>query len=154
MIIDSQDYEVGNKAMAAVLLLYYHLLDEGGITNDQTVYVGSLGFNGDEFLEVEIREEDGESLDIDVDLIRKGAIVYLLCELNDVIGELEDEFHQHPHTKKLLAALDRHQDQPIPEVSQILELVSVAELDYSRFNDALQSIYRKYVRGFFAGKLA
>lgn len=31
MIIDSSNVAIGNRAMAAVLLLYYHLRAEGGI---------------------------------------------------------------------------------------------------------------------------
>ncbi len=141
--------------MASVLLLYYHLLDERGIFNDQTVYVGSLDFNGFDFLDVKVKEEYNESLDINESLIREGAIIYLLCELNDVIGEFDDDFHSQPHTKKLIAALEKYSGPTIPEVSQLLKLLSVSEqeLDYSTYNVILQGVYKKYVHGFFVKKL-
>ncbi len=49
MIIDSSNVAIGNRAMAAVLLLYYHLRAEGGVTHDQTVYLTALDFNGFDF---------------------------------------------------------------------------------------------------------
>ncbi len=57
MIIDETNYEIGNKAMASVLLLYYHLLDEGGITNDQTVYIDPNDFNGFDFINLELKAD-------------------------------------------------------------------------------------------------
>lgn len=47
MEINSENCSVGNKAMANVLLLYFHILSEGGITNDQTVYLDTDFFDPD-----------------------------------------------------------------------------------------------------------
>jgi hypothetical protein len=156
MIIDNTNYKIGNKAMASVLLLYYHLLDEGGITNDQTVYLDPKDFNGFDYLGVEVKEITNESLDLDEALIREGAIIYLLCDLDDVIGEYDKDFHSQPLTKKIIEALNDHEHTPIPEVASLLKHVLVVESDfnYTEYNQVLQSIYRKYVHGFFAKKLA
>ncbi len=156
MIIDNTNYEIGNKAMASVLLLYYHLLDEGGITNGQTVYLDPKDFNGFDYLGVEVIENTNESLDLDEALIREGAIIYLLCDLDDIIGEYDEDFHSQPFTKKIIEALKNHENSPIPEVAALLKHVSVAESDfnYAAYNQILQSIYRKYVHGFFTKKLA
>jgi hypothetical protein len=156
MIINNTNYEIGNKAMASVLLLYYHLLDAGGITNDQTVYLDPKDFNGFDFLNVEVKEQANESLDLDESLMREGAIIYLLCELDDTIAEYDEDFHRHPHAKKIMEALKGHEHSPIPEVALLLKQLSVAESEfcYSEYNESLQRIYTTYVHGFFTKKLA
>lgn len=142
--------------MASVLLLYYHLLDEGGITHDQTVYLDPKDFNGYDYLGVEVKEQDNESLDLNEALMREGAIIYLLCDLDDIIGEFEEDFHSQPHTKRIIEALKEHELSPIPEVALLLKHVSVAEpkFNYPKYNKVLQVIYKKYVYGFFATKMA
>lgn len=71
LTINSDNYQIGNKAMANVLLLYYHIISEGGITNDQTACIDTDDFNYYDFLDVEL-DEEGNNLDIDLFLIRKG----------------------------------------------------------------------------------
>ena len=156
MIINNKNYQVGNKAMASVLLLYYHLLDEGGITDGQTVYIDYEDFNGYDFLGVELKEESNESLDINETLIREGAIIYLLCDLNDFICDYNEDYLSQPITKKIITALKEHKDTPIQEVTNLLKTISVpeSELNYVNYNDVLQSIYKKYVYGFFVKKLS
>jgi hypothetical protein len=156
MIIDNTNYEIGNKAMASVLLLYYHLLNEGGITNDQTVYLDQNDFNGYDFLGLEVREGSGRNLDLDEALIREGAVIYLLCDLDDIIGEYDEDFHSQPQTKKIIGALKEHGTSPISEVALLLELIAVPEneFNHSSYDLILQGIYKKYVHGFFVKKLA
>ncbi|CCK76367.1 hypothetical protein OLEAN_C21910 [Oleispira antarctica RB-8] len=156
MIIDNTNYEIGNKAMASVLLLYYHLLNEGGITNDQTVYLDQNDFNGYDFLGLEVREGSGRNLDLDEALIREGAVIYLLCDLDDIIGEYEEDFHCQPQTKKIIGALKEHETSPISEVALLLELIAVPENEFNHpsYDLILQGIYKKYVHGFFVKKLA
>ena len=83
--------EIGNKAMANVLLLYFHILTEKGITNDQTVYLDEQEFDPEKFIDVVV--SDSASVDIDESFLREGAIIFWLCELNDVVGEYDDSFH-------------------------------------------------------------
>ncbi|MES9930333.1 MAG: hypothetical protein ABW158_19650 [Candidatus Thiodiazotropha sp. 6PDIVS] len=142
--------------MASVLLLYYHLLDKGGITNDQTVYLDPKVFTGFDFLGVEVSEKANESLDLDEALVREGAIIYLLCDLDDIIGEYDEDFHSQPLTKKSIDALKDHEHSPIPEVASLLKHVSVteSEFNYHEYNKVLQSIYKKYIHCFLTKKLA
>jgi len=155
MIIDNTNYEIGNKAMASVLLLYFHLVDEGGFSHNQTVYVDPDHFDGFEFLGVEVNELPHESLDLNEQLLREGAIIYLLSILNDIVGEYDSDFHLQPCTRRIVGALKSHQNSPIPEVSALLKLISAQgsgfdyTFDYTEFNNTLQFIYRIYVRGFF-----
>ncbi|MDA9003982.1 hypothetical protein N9J26_00675 [bacterium] len=156
MIIDNTNYHVGYKAMASILLLYYHLLDEGGVTNDQTFYIDPNDFDAYSLLGVEIKESDNESLDIDEALINEGAAIFLLCDLNDMIGEYSDDYHGQSLTKKILEALQQHEHSLFPEVSELLKLVMVNESDFNFqcYNKILQAVYKKYVRGFFVRKLS
>jgi len=154
MIIDDINYKIGNTAMASVLLLYYHLLNEGGITNDQTVYLDPKDFDGFKFLDVKIESSSNISLDLDETLIREGAAIYILCDLNDIIMEFED-FQSQPEINKYIEVLKHHSDSPIVEVNLLLKLISTPEkeFDYSKYNEILQGIYKKYVYEFFVNKL-
>ena len=156
MVIDDTNYQVGNKAMASILLLYYHLLSEGGISNDQTVYIDPNDFNGFDFLNVELQESKNQNLDINENLIKEGAIIYLLCDLNDLIGNYDENYNSQPYVKKIINALSSLNNAQIPEVTLLLNSVSVpeTEFNYSEFNEILKVIYKKYVYDFFKHKLS
>ena len=155
MIIDETNTQVGNKAMAAVLLLYYHLVIEGGFTHSQTVYLDADDFNGFDFLDVDVRDQIDEEPEIDQALLREGAVIYLLCELHDVLGEFEADYHDQPYLLRVVEALEAHRDAPIPEVGPLLDLVAVpeADFDYPAYNEILQGIYTTNVRGFWSRML-
>jgi len=142
--------------MAYVLLLYYHLIDEGGITNDQTVYIDSKEFNPFDFIDFEIREDEGTSLDLDEELIRKGALIHLICDLNDVIGEFDEDYKDQIFTNKIIGALKKCEDGPIEEVAKLIMLLDVpeSELDYPKYHELLESIFEVHVKGFMHRKLA
>lgn len=156
MVIDNTNCHIGNKAMASVLLLYYHLLDEGGITHDQTVYIDPEDFNGFDFLSVRLKENTNESLNISESLLREGAVIYLLCELNDIIGEYDKDFNSQPYTKKITNALLGLSVSPISEIKLLLDSISVPEtkFNYYEYNEILKVIYKKYVYNVFKSKLA
>jgi len=79
MHIDSENRTLGNRAMASVLLLYYHLIHEGGFTNDQMVYVDRQEFDVFSYVDVVVSPE--QQYEIDQRLLRRGAAIGLLCEL-------------------------------------------------------------------------
>jgi len=143
MLIDSGNLEIGNDAMASVLLLYFHLLREGGITNDQTTYI-ALRFDGFDFLDVHVAEE---GLDIDRQLIREGAVVSLLCDLKDIVSENEDHFLSEPYVKRLLTAHVHGRLAANPEVRSIVEMLQLGEaaFPHANFNAALADVFDRYV---------
>jgi hypothetical protein len=147
MIINSENYMMGNKAMASVLLLYYHLMNEGCFCGDETVFIDPDEFDGFNFLDVKI--EDGYETDIDEKLIQQGAVIYLLCDLNDMVTEHEECFLSLDITKKIISC---HRDglmSAIPEVDHLFALLDCKEssFDFESYNDILIAIYRKYVLG-------
>jgi hypothetical protein len=145
MLIDFTTAVQGNGAMASVLLLYYHLLREGGITHEQTVYVNPDDFNTFEYLTVEVTKD--QQGDIDQKLLREGATIYLLCELNDVVTDYETDYLSRPFAKRILDALARDAVTAIPHTHQILQLVSEGEanLDYPALQRSLHVVYEEYV---------
>jgi hypothetical protein len=146
MLIDDHNAYQGNQTMAWVLLLYYHLLREGGITHNQTVYVDSGQFNAFDYVAVSVAQNLEN--DIDQRLIRQGAVIYLLCELNDMVIDYETDYLEQPYTKRVLSALSSESAlAAVPEVSEILQVVSAvqATLDYSAFRSMLRQIFSTYV---------
>ena len=135
----------GNKAIAAVLLLYYHLLREGGITHDQTIYVDPEDFNAFEYVKVEV--DPDQRSEINQDLLRRGAVIALLCELNDMITEYEDDYLSQPFTTKIFEALGEEASEAVPEVPMIIETVRRSEvsLDYEALQSMLKGVFEKYV---------
>jgi hypothetical protein len=130
--------------MASVLLLYYHLLREGGITSDQTVYLSGEDFDPFKCLAVEV---SNELSDVDQALLREGAYIHLLCDLNDVVGEYESDYLQQPLVRRVLSALSSAPRTIVPEGAEVVRMVAAGEstLDHRRLAACLSEIYRRYV---------
>jgi len=145
MFIDFDQCAIGNRAIASVLLLYYHLAREGGITHDQTVYLAQEDFDPFAFLDIQVA--DDQKSGIDQTLLREGAVVYLLCELNDQVTDYESDFLKQPFVRKILEALAARGEAAVPEVLAIVQELSLGEqqLNYASFSGKLQLIYEKYV---------
>ena len=139
--------------MASVVLLYFHLLKERGITNDQTVYVNFDDFDAFAFLKVEVSADQGT--DTDQTLLREGAVIHLLCDLNDVVGEYETDFLTQPLIQRIIAANSEGQLAAIPEAADIIEMVSAGEsqLDFAVLAGRLKHVYQKYVLSRFRALL-
>ena len=146
MEINENNYQIGNKAMASVLLLYYHLINDGGFTNDQTIYLDNNDFDGFSFIDTKVNESNC-SLDIDERLINEGAIIFLLSELNDMIGEYDEDYLKQEFTNKIINSLQTRKTSYIPEANTLVELVLQGEdsLNYDKYSSLLKSIYNKYV---------
>ncbi len=148
-IVISENYEQGNKAMACVLLLFYHLSEEGGFTGSETVYIDRDLFNGFDYINVSVAHSNGN--EISEELLRTGAIIYLLCELNDMVSEFPDEFLYSSFTKKVIELLELKGCLIIPELNSIIRMFKTveSEFDYENYYAALELIYKKYVVGTF-----
>lgn len=149
MRIDSTNYAQANKAIASVLLLYYHLLREGGITNDQTVYLAPDNFDPFTYLAVEVSEDQRN--EIDETLLREGAALCLLCDLNDLVADRDADCSTHPLFRKIVDALTQNAACAVPEALVIAQEVSASKskLDHERLNTRLNVVFEKYVVGRF-----
>ena len=145
MFINFDQCATGNRAIASVLLLYYHLAREGGITHNQTVYLAQEDFDPFVFLDVQVAED--QKSEIDQTLLREGAVVCLLCELNDQVGDHESDFLKQPFVRKIIEALAARGKAAVPEVLAIVQELSLGEqqLNYASFSGKLHAIYEKYV---------
>lgn len=145
MNIDKTNYQTGNRAIASILLLYYHIIKDNGFGNDQNVYLESLGFDAYEYLDTVVSED--YAFEIEESLLREGAVVYLLCELNDLISEYEKDYIQQKQMIKLLDAYNKHKLDIIPEANDIFKIVttSSASFSYKVYNEKLELIYKEYI---------
>ncbi len=146
MTISADNAPQGNRAMAWVLLLYYHLLREGGFTHDQTVYVDAGEFNAFEYLAVQVAP--AQQSEISQRLIRRGAVIYLLCELNDMVSEFEEDYLEQPFTQKVLEALrSEPATAAVPEVSEIVQIASAVGSPggCDALRGLLQRVFETYV---------
>ena len=146
MKISKANVEIGNQAMASALLLYYHLLIEGGITHDQTVYINPDHFDGFSFLTVCVEE----NLEIDETFLREASVIRLLCDLNDMIDEYENDFWMQPISKQIVNAYKKGSFSSIPETKELFsEILKKESFDYKRYRLILDKIFRDYVMGRF-----
>lgn len=143
-----------NRAVASVLLLYFHLLREGGFSNDQTVYVNSDDFDPFAYLLVEVSADI--NLEVDQSLLREGAVIHMLCDLWDTVGEFDSDYLRQPSVKRILGALEQAQGGAIPESMKITSMLRAGEsnLDYPELAQALSEIYQRYVSGRFQSLIA
>ncbi|NOK62028.1 MAG: hypothetical protein GFH27_549321n15 [Chloroflexi bacterium AL-W] len=143
MIIGEKNYFLGNLAMASILLLYYHIIRGGGISNNETVYIDTQ-FNPYDFLGVFVDET--YQTDIDQQLIREEAIICLVCDLNDMISEYEDAYLEQLTAQRVFSAYTNGLLSALPEANELIELVSRGpSFDNGEYNSILGIIYSKYV---------
>lgn len=74
-------------AEAAVLLFVKRLVQEGGFTNDQTVYPYSIGFRPADFIAVRPSAGSGLESEYDFEFIRLGCAAMLLADVKDELSE-------------------------------------------------------------------
>ncbi len=135
----------GNNAVASVLLLYFHLIREGCFSGDETVYIDKANFDGFKFLNVEVENEFRQ--EISEQFLREGSVIYLLCDLNDMIVEHEENFLKLDLVKRVSKALESNEMAAIPETDILKNLLRVPELqfDYDEYDILLETVYKKYV---------
>lgn len=85
MKIDWNNFELNQqttKVCKDIIWLYKDLLDEGGFTHNNIWQVGVVD---SAYLNIII--SDNEDFKINEKLLRQGAFIYLVCELNDLLYE-------------------------------------------------------------------
>jgi hypothetical protein len=136
--------------MASVLLLFYHLLLNGGFSIHITHCIDQEDFDAFDYLNVEVVEEAHQ--DVDQDLLREGAAIFLICELNDVVEDLEKDYLDHPYTKKVVQALSRNAASVIPQTTKLLELVRAGKIG-AEWEKVLDEVFTDCVVRRFASLL-
>jgi hypothetical protein len=145
MLIGFDQAMSANRAMAAVLLLHYHLLREGGVSHDQTVYIDADHFDPFVWLDVELTAE--LAVDVDADLLREGAVIHLLCDLNDAVADFDADCLAQPLVARIFAAWRDGRLSAIPEAGDVVAMVAACRdgLDYPLLAERLAGIYQRHV---------
>lgn len=93
---------------------------------------------------------DSDAPEIDTVLLRQGALLYLLCELNDMISDYEADYLEQPRTQRILTAYQTTGCAAIPELAAVMRLVQQplqTRDDYAQYHQLCDTIYRRYVVG-------
>jgi len=145
MYIQLANSSLGNRAMASVLLLYYQLLTKGGFVHAVTACVAPDDFNGFDFLDVRV----APNLGIDEKWLREGAVIYVLCELNDIVLEHDGSHLAMQFTQKIAGLFKDGKLAAIPECAKVMEqaLADARAFDAAAYQQSLAVIFDRYVVG-------
>lgn len=146
MKITIKNCQVGNKAMAWILLLYYHIINEGGITCDQTVYIDINEFDPYQFLDLKVVENN---LEIDEELIKEGTTIFFICEINDMVSQYDynDDYKKLDYYLKIKKLFEDGKFSIIPETNKLFKLLDINKNGdkLSEYYIILKIIYEKYI---------
>ena len=145
-LVTSENYLEAAEAIRDILMMYVEMADgyEGfGHASDVHIRFDPLRFVD--------AETDGKAYYVDLDLLRSGSAIAVLCVYYDLWAE-EDRVYGHPGNERYQAALDNGRLSAFPDIEAVIrEALSRGEMsgDDLWFDEAVAPIYRKYVRGFF-----
>ena len=142
MIINKENYELGNKAMAAILQLYYQVVKEEGLFDAQTIYLNGLDFDPFDYLEVEVHND--YSFEIEQDLLREGAVIYLIIELSDAAIVDEENYMNWDYSKRIIEAYEQGKLKAISEANDFIKALK-KEVDWHNITAIQKTIYQKYI---------
>jgi len=147
-IIGIQNYQKAEDAVRDILMMYVDLADAtAGFGHNADVYVR---FDPLKFVDAEA--DDGGSSYVDLELLRSGSAIAILCAFYDAWIE-EQKLEGHPLTKRFQDAIEAGRLNRFPDIEGvILEAIrrNCAPIEDQWMDDAVRPIYRKYVIGYFA----
>lgn len=145
-LITSENYLEAAEAIRDILMMYVEMADgygRFGHASDVHIRFDPLRFIN--------AETDDKAYYIDLDLLRSGSAIAILCTYYDLWAE-EDRVYSHPGNKRYQSALDGGRFSAFPDIEAVIrEALSRDEIPANDpwFDEAVVPIYRKYVRGFF-----
>lgn len=144
-IITLENCEEFNQACRDVLLMFAGIAEEGGRLTDANMWVR---FDPLRFIDV---VDDGDLIYGNLDLVRRGSALAILCDFYDRWEE--DRPLADPITIPFIAAI---QEGRLSAYRDIAEIVTEA-LEREKagtlspwLNQAVRPIYRRYVQSYFA----
>ena len=147
--ITPENYDEALGAVRDILLMYVDMA-EGYEGFGHAVDV-AINFDPLRFVDAEVA---GEGHLLNLDLLRAGSAMAVLCRLYDAWAEEQNV--AGPHTQRYQEALAAGKLRHAPEIEAVaLEALrrNTMTLDDPWFEKAVAPIYRKYVLGYF-GRLA
>jgi hypothetical protein len=147
-IINADNYGEAEDAVRDILMTYVDLANSTeGFGHNADVYVR---FDPLKFVDAEV--EDARTHYVDLELLRSGSAVALLCALYDMWIE-EQTLDGHPLAMRTQAAIQQGRLSRYPDIESVITEVirrNCAPIDDLWIETAVAPIYRKYVLGFFA----
>lgn len=148
-IVGADNYHEANDAVRDILMMYVDLADAtAGFGHNADVHVR---FDPFKFVDAEVDDADRYHY-VDIDLLRAGSAVAILCAFYDLWLE-EQEVEQQTLTKRFQAAVDEKRFSRFPDIESVIaEAIArnSAPIEDLWMNQAVAPIYRTYVLGFFA----
>ena len=149
-LITSGNYQEAQDAVRDILLMYADMASGyAGFGHASDVYVR---FDPLKFIDA---ESDEKAYYVDVELLRSGSAVAILCAFYDLWCE-EQPLAEHPRTKRYQDALEIGRLRQFPDIEAVIRAGiarNVMPLEDDWFDEAVRPIYRKHVLGQF-GRLA
>lgn len=150
-LINHTNYLEAEEAVRDILMMYVDLADHtAGFGHAADIYIR---FDPFEFIDAEI-EGEGYYY-VDLDLLRSGSAIAILCGLYDLWCEGQ-QLVGGPLSTRLELALTGGRLSRFPDIEEVIReaiLRREMTLDDPWFDTAVAPIYRKYVLSFF-GRLA
>lgn len=146
-IITQENYGDAADAVRDILMMYVDLADGyQGFGHASDVHIR---FDPLKFIDADV---DGEPVYyVDLDLVRAGSAVAILCAFYDLWCE-EQPLAEHHRTIRYQAAVNQGRLSAFPDIEAIVREAIVRNemsLNDPWFEDAVVPIYRKYVLGLF-----
>lgn len=145
-LITSENYLEAAEAIRDILMMYVEMADGyKGFGHASDVYIH---FDPVRFIDA---ETDGKAYYVDLDLLRSGSAIAILCTYYDLWAE-HDHVYGHSGNERYQAALDDGRFSAFPDIEAVIREAlkrGAMSADDPWFDEAVTPIYQKYVRGFF-----
>ena len=145
MTITSDNYQIANDATRDILYMYVDLIESyGGFGHN----INTGSFDPLSFIDVDVIEPEGASLEIDVAFLQSGSSIALLCALSDAWDEYDTWNVKH---WSLMTEIKKAFEGK--RFTHLLEINKAIELGFGKdevaFREQLEVVYRKYVCAYF-----
>lgn len=145
-VLTAENYEEAVDAVRDILMMYVDLANSyHGFGHASDVYI-----RFDPFRFVDAQSDD-EAYYVDLDLLRAGCAVAMVCAMYDLWCE-DQPLRGHGYADRVEAALDSGRLKAFPDIEAVLREAmrrGRMAMDDPWFEEAVVPVYRKYVLGFF-----
>jgi hypothetical protein len=147
-VINRDNHEEAADAIRDILMLYVDMADgTAAFGHAASVFIR---FDPLKFVDAEV-VDDGYSY-VDLDLLRAGSAVAILCNLYDLWCE-EQSLSGNTYSKRIQLALAEGRLARMPDIEAVLREAILRDempVEDPWLEQAVVPIYRKYVLGFFS----
>lgn len=144
-LVTSDNYQEAEDAVRDILMMYVdmaHAYEGFGHASDCYIHFDRLKFVD--------AKDDGKAAYVDMDLLRAGSAIAILCVFYDFW--CEEQQMLNPHTKGYEAAITQGRLGAFSDIENVLKEVigrKFVSHEDEWFEGAVAPIYRKYVQGYF-----